>query len=212
MDELISKAKEFAKKHQTKLIIIALLLAISAVGLIINKNKDTKHDKSSSVASSSSQTEIINAEVTKVIEETQAETSLITEAISTEAVPHRTGDNIIGISDKSFAADNINVSFDSSVHNDATGNYRLARISDSINIEDYALDYYRNYFTNNNEVHFIINFTYNTTTVINCSSGILYVTTHEHIKDEEHDAKKIGGGMTLTSYAVYTDNGDIEKM
>ena len=45
------------------------------------------------------------------------------------------------------------------------------------------------------EVHFVINFNYKTTTVLNKMAGIFYVDVREYISKEEHDAAVLGSGM-----------------
>lgn len=138
---------------------------------------------------------------------TKAET---TEAETTEAVPQR--EEAIGKSDKSIADFPEKITL-SPMRNDATGNWKLARIATSETIEEYAISYYNEYFEKkaSNETHWIVNFTNHTTTSINYQSGLLFVNTYEYVDGEEHDAHDIGAGMPLTSFIIYTDNGDIEK-
>lgn len=140
---------------------------------------------------------------------TTAETTI---AETTPEVPQRA--EAIGKSDGKISdyADSITPS---AVRDDATGNWRLVRVATSdSNFEKYAVDYYKTYFETNEstEVHWIINFTNKTTTSIKCMSGCLFVDTFEYVENEEHSAKTIGSGMSLTSYIVYLDNGDIEKV
>lgn len=126
-------------------------------------------------------------------------------------VPHREGEEIVGISDKTL--DDVNILFDDSVRNDVTGNWRLARIAENnFNFAEYAVDYYNKYFKADNEVHAIVNFTTNTTTRINANSTMLFVSVYEYVPKEEHDAKILFGGQKLSDYIVYLDNGDIEKV
>lgn len=90
--------------------------------------------------------------------------------------------------------------------------WRVSAIAEPILIEEYALSYYENYFSDDNEVHVIVNFTYNTSTTITCLGSILDVTIHEYVDKEEHDAKKMSSGMVLSEYYIYLDNGDIEQI
>ena len=132
---------------------------------------------------------------------------------SAEIVPHRTGDYFVGVSDKSLETDEVFVSFSDSVRNDVTGNWRLAKLSSGINVADYALDYYKNYFKNDDEIHAIVNFGNRTTTKVSVSKtfGVIGLTIHEYVDKEEHDAKELFGGKVIESYNVYLDNGDIER-
>lgn len=127
-------------------------------------------------------------------------------------VEHRKGNEIVGVSDKSLTDDNIYVHFENSVKNDTTGNWRLAKINQNIDISKYALSYYKKYFKNDNEIHAIINSSNKTTTNMSLMSGMLFVTTLEYIDKEEYDAHKLFSGRTLYSYTIYLDNGDIEKI
>ncbi len=102
-----------------------------------------------------------------------------------------------------------------SMRNDVTGNWKVVKFaSPKGEVEKYALDYYNKYFEKieSNEVHWLVNYTNNTTTSISCFGSFLEVRTYEYVDKEEHDAHAIGGGMPLTSYFVWLDNGDIEKI
>lgn len=124
-------------------------------------------------------------------------------------VEHRTGENIIGISDKSVSGISFSVS---KVQNDVTGNWRISTIAENIDIEYYALDYVKHYLHNKSQVHAIVNFTRNTTTSIKKYGNIIYVDIYDYVKGEEHDANRLFTGTLLQQYFVYIDNGDIEKI
>ena len=98
------------------------------------------------------------------------------------------------------------------VRNDATGNYRIMKIAEDVQIEDIALDYYKKYFSDSKEVHFIINFSKSTTTSIADMGTLLDVTVHEYVSKEEHDAKALGGGAVLAEYHVDKESGKVEKV
>lgn len=138
-----------------------------------------------------------------------AEEDMTTES-ETETVAHR--DGMYGVSDKDI--DSLGIDSDltvSKVPNDVTGNWRISVINKSMNFEEYALSYYKKYFTDDKEIHAIVNFAYNTTTKIQVIGDTLYLTVYEYVEDEEHDAKKLFSGMLYSEYTVYTDNGDIDK-
>lgn len=116
--------------------------------------------------------------------------------------------DIIGNSNKSFIE--ISKAKPSNVRKDKTGSWKKTVIAESIPIEEYALSYSDEYMEEG-EIHFIINFNYNTTTVVKKYSGLIYVDIKEYQKKEEHDAKSIGNGMILTEYIIYPD-GDIEEV
>lgn len=117
-------------------------------------------------------------------------------------------DKIVGVSDKDFSE--VTKSKPSEVRNDNTGNWRITKIAENIDIEEYALSY-ANLNMKEDEVHFIVNFNYNTTTWLNEMNGLLYVDVREYEKKEEHDAKKLGSGMLLKSYVIFPD-GDIQEL
>lgn len=126
---------------------------------------------------------------------------------------HRTGENIIGVSDKDVFDIGGPVTFKGdNVRNDITGNWRISTIAENINIADYALSYYKKLFSGKSEVHIIVNFKYYTTTSITYSGGLLFVDTYDYVKGEEHDAKTLCSGTHLSKVIIYTDNGDIEKV
>lgn len=105
-----------------------------------------------------------------------------------------------------------NVMFSKTYRNDTTGNWRLARIAEDIKIEEYALDYYNNYFESDDEIHIIINFTLNTTTRIAVMENLLDVSIMEYVDKEEHDAKLACSGMLLAEYYINIESGEIEKI
>lgn len=124
-------------------------------------------------------------------------------------IAHR--ENMYGISDKNIDDIEKKLSI-TDVENDVTGKWKLARIADNINIEEYALSYYNKYFKSDDIVHAIVNFNYRTTTKISVIGNKLDVEVHEYMDKEEHDAKKLFGGMVYEHFQIYMDNGDIEKL
>lgn len=100
----------------------------------------------------------------------------------------------------------------SNVRNDVTGNWRIAKISERIAIEDYVIDYYKEYFKSDDEIHAIVNFTYNTTAKISVIGNLLDVTVHEYVEKEEHDAKLLFSGMVLKQYHIDMETGEIEEI
>lgn len=126
-----------------------------------------------------------------------------------EEIEHR--DGMYGISDKDIH--DVDGAFSANkVRNDTTGNWRISTIAANINIEEYALSYYKWEFHSDDEVHGIVNFNYKTTTCITTDGNILYVDVHEYVDGEEHDANLLFSGMLLKQYFVYLDNGDIEEI
>lgn len=124
-------------------------------------------------------------------------------------IAHR--ENMYGLSDKDIDDVDKKLSI-TNVENDVTGKWKLARIADDINIEEYALSYYNKYFEDGDIVHAIVNFNYRTTTKLSVIGDKLDVEVHEYVDKEEHDAKKLFSGMVYEHFQIYTDNGDIEKL
>ena len=108
--------------------------------------------------------------------------------------------------------DNIDVSFSDNVRNDVTGNWRLSRVATTEFITDYALDYYNTYFSSDDEVHAIINFTTNTTNKISVIGESIDVSVYEYVDGEEHDAKELFGGTLLYEYFINISTGEIEEI
>lgn len=98
------------------------------------------------------------------------------------------------------------------VRNDVTKKWRKITIEKSTNITEYLLSYSNLHITDDTTVHIIFNFSTNTTTMINDFGSYLDVRIYEYAEKEEHNAKKIPGGMLLSGYAIYKDNGDIVKL
>lgn len=98
------------------------------------------------------------------------------------------------------------------VRNDTTGNWRISCIAENIDMSEHALDYYKQYFTDDSEIHFIVNFNYNTTTKIMSMGDQLDVTVQDYVSKEEHDAKVLGSGEVLAEYFVDKDTGEVEKV
>lgn len=213
---------------------VALVLSLCACDELLAETSGTESSKSTessqtevSVKEESSKSETDSSVVseddssvnTESSEKSEAEISDVSsepessDESSAEAVPHRTGEYFVGVSDKSFENDGINISYSDYVRNDVTGNWRMAKLASNINIADYALDYYKTYFKDENEIHAIVNFTTGTTTKVSVSKtfGVIGLTVHEYVDKEEHDAKELFGGKVLESYNVYLDNGDIER-
>lgn len=105
------------------------------------------------------------------------------------------------------------IMYSDEVRNDATGRWRLARVATTADITDYVVDYYNAYFESSDEVHVIVNFTTNTTSVVTVLfDTMLSVDVHQYVDKEEHDAVTLASGDLIASYIVYLDSGEIEKI
>ena len=102
--------------------------------------------------------------------------------------------------------------FYENVRNDVTGKWRVLVFYSAENIVDHAVEYYNAYFSADDEIHIAVNLGLKTTSVMNVSGGGMYVSVHEYIDKEEHDAKVLGGGDLLKSYTVNLETGEIEDV
>ena len=96
--------------------------------------------------------------------------------------------------------------------NDVTGNWRFATVSEGVDMTQYAVEYYKQCFGSDSEIHFIIDDNSGTTTKLAYMFGNIDVLVKEHVKDEEFDAKTLGNGATLAEYFVDVETGEVEKV
>lgn len=176
-----------------------------------------------SMGDSDSSTNVSDVEVAQAEETTQAEDTKEEEKVAevdtqteaaepeeeaVEEVAHR--DGMVGVSESN--AKDLGLKF-SSVRNDKTGKWKIATMSETpLEIQNYAASIWENFGGDDQPVLWVVNFGTKTTTQFNYMMGMIDVTIHEYVEDEEHDASELGGGMVLNEYYVYLDNGDIEKV
>ena len=203
-------------KKQHIIIIAVIVVFWIGHGIIASNNRQTENtttENQTDVRGGTAElekTEVPESEKQEETTEQKETTEAITEE-PTEIVEHRTGDNIVGISDKDITMI-YSTKYDT-VRNDVTGNWKCIVIAENnFNDEDYALSCYKNYFDSDKTILAVENLTTKTSTSISVVSGLLYVSVYEYTKGEEHDAKAMFGGTHLVDYIVYTDNGDIEKV
>lgn len=187
------KKKFYQKKW---FIVLMVVLVLGMIGGAMGGNKETT-DTPSSADTQQAQPESIEEQKTE-------------ETVSSKETP-QPRENSIGTSNQDI--DSIEANFTvSAIKNDTTGNWRISAIAENVNMQEYALSYYQKYFTDDKEIHGIVNFNSNTTTKISVMGDMLDVTVYEYVDGEEHDADKLFGGMLLKQYFVYLDNGDIEEV
>lgn len=204
-------------KKQHIIIIAVIVVFWIGHGIIASNNRQTENTTTENQTdvrgwgtADLEKTEVPESEKQEETTEQKETTEAITEE-PTEIVEHRTGDNIVGISDKDITTI-YSTKYDT-VRNDVTGNWKCIVIAENnFNVEDYALSCYKNYFDSDKTILAVENLTTKTSTSISVVSGLLYVSVYEYTKGEEHDAKAMFGGTHLVDYIVYTDNGDIEKV
>lgn len=107
----------------------------------------------------------------------------------------------------------IAVTFSDSVRNDKTGKWKLSKVATASEITEYAANYYNTFFSSDDEIHAIINFSLNTTNKISMlSSDLMDITVYEYVDGEEHDAQKLFSGTLLKEYFVTLSSGEIEEI
>lgn len=174
------------KKRKKVGIVLIAIIVLCIIGIIASPSDDKKDD------SNPKQTERQNTEVTEQASET-------TEPKTEEK-------------DEPAEIDGVDIIFSDTVRNDKTGNWRLAKVTGDKSAEEYAADYYKQYFEADNEVHAVVNFTLNTTACITCVGDTLNVRIYEHIKDEEQYAENLFTGTKYAEYNVDKNTGDVEKV
>lgn len=200
------------------LIISAVVVVLLGYGLLANSSKDDSQEIGQATEQVAKNTEneqkfggtadLATPETDEKDKETeQTETEKQTE----ETVEHRTGDNIVGISDKDMT-EVYSTKYDT-VRNDVTGKWKCLVIAENnFDITEYALSCYKNYFDSDETILAVINLTTKTSASVRKVAGNLYVSQYEYVDGEEHDAKIMFSGTHLLDYMVYIDNGDIEKV
>ncbi len=100
------------------------------------------------------------------------------------------------------------------VKNDKTGNWRYSAYSEKdVDILDYAVEYYKNYFSSNKEIHAVINFANKTTARLQTYDGkYLFITILEYVDGEEHDAAIMFSGNVLKEYMIDMDTRKIDSL
>lgn len=181
------------------------LIVIVFIGLLIPKdNSDGQKEPETKVETTTPElktpTETVQPETTE-IETREPET--VEQEPTEKAEEPAAGKNI----------DDIGAYFSvSDVRNDVTGNWRISTIAENVDIQEYALSYYKEYFKDDKEIHAIVNFNYKTTTKISVIGNTLDVSIYDYVDGEEHDAKLLFSGTLLKEYSVNMDNGSIEEI
>lgn len=112
----------------------------------------------------------------------------------------------------SYTVDGISVYYNTSVINDKTGNWRLAVISDGSDLNDYVVDFYKKFVTDDSEVFGIVNLGLRTVTrVSHVMEDWLDVRVTEYRDGEEHDANELYGGTMLKHYWINSETGEIDE-
>lgn len=196
------------KSQKMKTVFVIVCLVIIVMGIVSLLTPSKKDDDASNASEPKAQEEATAPESSEAEKSTEAAAGTESEKPTVPEVEHRTGEEIIGVSDKDIS--DLHIVFYDSVNNDVTGNWRLAVISEDVEIQDYIFSYYQEYIKSEDEIHGIVNLGRNVTARINMIGGWLMVSEYDYVEGEEHDAKLLYSGTPIQSYIVYTDNGDVE--
>lgn len=102
------------------------------------------------------------------------------------------------------------------VNNDVTNTWRLTYLSKlkENDIEKYAVSYYKKYFENDKETHFLVNSDKTTVTAIANPGGVgvLDVRVYALNEGDEKDEATILTGEVLDEFLVYVDSKNITKI
>lgn len=187
---------------------IMMWVIIGIVAIAIVGGSMGKSDSNPPSESKTTEKDKHVSEVSKSSEEAKADTKDTKEQLTEEQ--SSTTNNTI--KDGSYDLDDINVFFSDSVRDDVTKNWRLSKVSTEKDIAEYALNYYNTFFSSDNEIHAIVNFSNKTTNrITKILPNKIQVTTFQHIKNEEHSAKELFGGKILIDRIINTETGEIEE-
>lgn len=185
---IIDLTKKDGRRRELSIIAIVLGIVLPIIGFAVFgrgnkgelKDSATEQIETSSSTSSIMQTENSEEEVSDVMEDTPIDKDKDSDSI-TDELSEKYG--LIGP--------------DEFVKGDSTGKWKITKLADSTPTADFAVEY-ANAFMTDNDIHFIVNFTLKTTSMLKLYNGTLEVRTTEYVEKEEHDASKIGGGMLYT--------------
>ena len=93
------------------------------------------------------------------------------------------------------------------VRGDKTDNWRIVKVANGTPPSDYAVEYAKAYM-DEGDIHYIVNFSLNTTTMIRVILDTVEAKTTEYVSKEEHDATVIGQGMLYTDKFYNLETGD----
>lgn len=200
------KDKEARKEFKGKIIkagivVVTVFAVIIIIGSLNNNNDDV------------GEAEVNNSEKVNNQDEQKLEGNIneVDEEESANEVETSWDDlkgDVVGKSAKDFLE--LTSSEPRDVRNDTTESWKKSTISESVDILEY-LSSYKDLYMSEGDTHWIINFSYNTTTRIYFTGGLLYIDITEYVNKEEHNADILGTGMLLGSYVIYPD-GDIEEL
>jgi hypothetical protein len=105
------------------------------------------------------------------------------------------------------------IQFHDYMADDTTGLYRYSIINTEEKIQDHAVEYYKAYFSNDNEIHFILNYNDNTVTQIDKTGNQLFLIIRTYDSWEQgFNIKDFTSGEELACYVVDTDTNEVFRL
>ncbi len=212
-----SEKKKSKKKLYIVIAVLALLVILASAGGGEDDPATSDTPSTADIAETKSESNPDSETVADVVatadkSEPESETEPTTEtepAAKGDSTEDNTGSEDGKLESGSYTLPcGMELQYADNVRNDVTGNWRLSRTASGKAVSDYAMEYYETMFSNDEEVHGIVNFILNTTTRINAMSGCLFVDTYEYVDKEEHDAKILFSGELLTSKIFDLETGE----
>ena len=181
-------------------IVFVLFLTTVAIGYKITKQQTPPEQ---SIESS------LAAEPARNVTEPPTEPSVLGGGVSDETDDESASENIEALKTGSYILPSgVDLLFYDSVRNDVTGRWRYSATSSSTVPADFALEYYNEMFSSDDELHGVWNTTLGTMTSISTYGNMLFVDTHEYVDGEEHDANLMFSGMLLDSKIIDIATGE----
>ena len=110
------------KSQKMKTIFVIVCLVIIVMGIVSLLTPSKKDDAASNASAPKAQEEATAPESSEAEKSTEAAAGTESEKPTVPEVEHRTGEEIIGVSDKDIS--DLHIVFYDSVNNDVTGNWR----------------------------------------------------------------------------------------
>ena len=203
-----------------KKVIAALLVSVLTVSLASGCGSEYQQAYDDFQKQVDEQAAEMQKEIDKQVAESTSETAAPepeeteTEAPQDTASDEETKDESEAPKTGSYEVDGIDVTYYATVHNDKTGNWRLAVIYDGSDLNDYVADFYKKFVTDeSNEVFGIVNLGLKTTTRVDrAMEDWLDISITEYQDGEEHDAAALYGGEQLKHYWINEKTGEVDNL
>lgn len=203
--EKSSIKKPFFKKWWFWVIVVVIVFGAFGSG----GSKSKKQEEAETVTDSQEKEQtapVESVEKTDNTEETEPQNTGVEADVTESSENEESSDELTQL--KAELKEKYDVSEPSSfVRGDNTGKWRIVKVANATAPSDYAVDYARAYMQDG-DVHYVVNFSLNTTTQFRLIAGKLSAITTEYVEKEEHDASIIGQGMLYTEKYFDMETGE----